>query len=215
MEITLKINENISKEQAAQITGLGNLIEEGTLVEQDLSVAVKVYMLAAKAGDPKAFYYMGRAYMEGKGVMRDEAKAKLYFKQGAGCGDIDSIIATGDIYLQEGSMKQAAYCFKLAAEAGNTEGLVRYAHILEKTENDNAELVQIYRKAADLGNADAAMALGRIYGDQTNPEYSPDIALFWYRQAAELGNLSAEAEIARTAKHTDKDIDVEIEYDEL
>ncbi len=215
LEITLNINKNIPKEYAVKLTELGDLLEEGMLAEQDLKSAVRLYMLAAKMGEPGAFYRLGRACMEGRGITQDKTKAKIYFKQGAACGDIDSIIATGDIYEEEGSMKQAAYCFKLAAEAGNAEALTRYAHALEKTGDDNGELVEIYRRAAGLGNADAAMALGRIYENQKNPEYSPDVALFWYRQAVESGDATAEAEIARISKDTEKDVDVEIEYDDL
>ena len=34
MELTLKINENISAKQAAKLTELGSMIEERTLIEQ-------------------------------------------------------------------------------------------------------------------------------------------------------------------------------------
>lgn len=214
MEITLRINENISVERAAKLTELGNLIEEGILMEQDFQSAVKLYMLAAKAGEPEAFYHMGRVYMNGIGVAQNTAKAKLYFKQGANSGNTDSIVAIGGIYKDEGSIEQALYCFKLAAEADNLDGIIGYAGLLEETGGDIEELMQMYRKAAGLGSADAAEALGRIYEDKNSPEYSPDIAIFWYRQAVSLGKQSAEAEAARLEKDTEKDIDVEIEYDD-
>lgn len=44
MELTLKINENISAKQAAKLTELGSMIEEGTLIEQDCQNAVRLYM---------------------------------------------------------------------------------------------------------------------------------------------------------------------------
>lgn len=106
------------------------------------------------------------------------------------------------------------YCFKLAAEADNLEGIIEYAGLLQETGGDIEDIMQMYRKAAGLGNADAAEALGRIYEDRSNPEYSPDIAVFWYRQAAGLGSAAAEAEIKRLEQCTDKDIDIEIEYDD-
>ena len=214
MEITLKINENISAEHAAKLTELAKLIEEGMLIEQDFQSAVRLYMLAAKTGDPEAFYHMGRVYMKGIGVARNTAKAKMYFKQGANSGNTDSIVAIGSIYKEEGSIEQALYCFKLAAEADNPDGIIGYAELLQETGGDNEEIMKMYRKAAGHGNADAAAALGSIYEDKNNPEYSPDIALFWYRQAAELGNPSAAAEIKRLEQCTEKDIDVEIEYDD-
>lgn len=108
MELTLKINENISAKQATKLTELGSMIEEGTLIEQDCQNAVRLYMIAAKAGDPEAFYHMGRVYMNGIGTAQDIAKAKLYFKQGANCGNIDSIVAIGRIYKAESSIAQAA-----------------------------------------------------------------------------------------------------------
>ena len=214
MELTLKINENISAKQAAKLTELGSMIEEGTLIEQDCQNAVRLYMIAAKAGNPEAFYHMGRVYMNGIGTAQDIAKAKLYFKQGANCGNIDSIVAIGRIYKAESSIEQAVYCFKLAAEADNLEGIIEYAGLLQETGGDIEDIMQMYRKAAGLGNIDAAEALGRIYEDRSNPEYSPDIAVFWYRQAAGLGSAAAEAEIKRLEQCTDKDIDIEIEYDD-
>ena len=106
------------------------------------------------------------------------------------------------------------YCFKLAAEADNLEGIIEYAGLLQETGGDIEDIMQMYRKAAGLGSADAAEALGRIYEDKNSPEYSPDIAVFWYRQAAGLGSAAAEAEIKRLEQCTDKDIDIEIEYDD-
>lgn len=214
MEITLNIDENISSQQAAKLTELGNLAEEGILVKQDFQSAARLYMLAAKAGDPAAFYHMGRIYMNGTGVAQDTAKAKLYFKQGANLGDTDSIVAIGSIYREEGSTRQAAYCFRLAAEAESIDGMLRYAGLLLETSGDAEEIMKMYRKAAGLGSADAAEALGRIYEDKNNPEYSPDIAVFWYRQAANLGSAAAQAAADRLEQSTEKDIDVKIEYDD-
>ncbi len=214
MEITLNIDENISSQQAAKLTELGNLAEEGILVKQDFQSAARLYMLAAKAGDPAAFYHMGRIYMNGIGVAQDTAKAKLYFKQGANLGDTDSIVAIGSIYREEGSTRQAAYCFRLAAEAESIDGMLRYAGLLLETSGDAEEIMKMYRKAAGLGSADAAEALGRIYEDKNNPEYSPDIAVFWYRQAVNLGSVAAQAAADRLEQSTEKDIDVKIEYDD-
>ena len=73
MELTLKINENISAKQAAKLTELGSMIEEGTLIEQDCQNAVRLYMIAAKAGDPEAFYHMGRVYRTCAGSCKGEA----------------------------------------------------------------------------------------------------------------------------------------------
>ena len=214
MEITLKIKENISAQQAAKLTELGRMAETGTLAEQDYNTAVRLYMFAARAGEPEAFYHMGRVYMEGIGVDRDVSKAKIYFKQGAGSGNIDSIVAIGRIYKDEGSIQQAMYCFKLAAEADNIEAITEYALMLEETGGAAEEIMNMHRKAAGLGNADAAKALGRIYEDDTNPEYSIDIALFWYRQAVSLGSTAAEVDIKRLEQTTEKDIDIQIEYDD-
>ncbi len=214
MEITLNIDENVSAQQAAKLTELGSLAEEGILVKQDFQSAIRLYMLAAKAGDPAAFYHIGRIYMNGTGVAQDTAKAKLYFKQGANLGDTDSIVAIGSIYRDEGDIRQAEYCFRLAAEAESIDGMLGYAGLLLETSGDAEEIMKMYRKAAGLGSADAAEALGRIYEDKDNPEHSPDIAVFWYRQAVKLGSAAAQAAALRLEQSTEKDIDVKIEYDD-
>lgn len=210
MEITLKIKEKINAQQASELTKLGSTIEEGLLTECDYETAFKVYTVAARAGDATAFYRIGRMYMNGMGIPKDFKKATLYFKKGAGFGDIASIIAVGKIYESENNINQAAYCFKIASEADDVDGIMYYAHILEKTKGDIEEIMNLYRRAANLGCADAASAVGRIFEDKNNP----DVAVFWYRQAVKLGNMSVEPDIKRLEQVTEKDIDIDIEYDD-
>jgi TPR repeat protein len=60
-------------------------------------------------------------------------------------------------------------------------------------EQDEAEAVRWYRKAAEQGNADAEMWLGAMYVDGRAglaQDYAE--AVKWYRRAAEQGNANAE-----------------------
>ena len=58
-------------------------------------------------------------------------------------------------------------------------------------EQNDAEAVKWYRKAAKQGNADAQFNLGWMYQDGRGVEQNDAEAMKWYRKAAELGNVWA------------------------
>ena len=66
-----------------------------------------------------------------------------------------------------------------------------------KSESDAAAA---YERAASLGDADAALTIGKWYRDGRGVTRSTTQALVWFRKAAELGNDEARAEVRRLDK---------------
>jgi len=72
-----------------------------------------------------------------------------------------------------------------------------YLHKGEEAEKQKAydAAMQWYRKAADQGNADAQIGIGRLYEQGWGVRKDYDEAWRWYRKAADQGNANAQVSI--------------------
>ena len=64
---------------------LGELTGDGLGVAPDLKKAAEWFALAAERGDRNAAYALGMMVLEGRGVPRDEARAKALLDAGGKC----------------------------------------------------------------------------------------------------------------------------------
>ena len=62
---------------------LGLMYDEGEIVDQNSSEAVKWYRKAAQQEHAGAQFYLGVAYMEGWGVRRDYSEAARWYRKAA------------------------------------------------------------------------------------------------------------------------------------
>lgn len=67
--------------------------------DEEYEDAVEYYRLSAAMGNANAITRIGCCYFDGKGVIRDYAKARVYFKLGVTHGDINSLYKLGDLYI--------------------------------------------------------------------------------------------------------------------
>ena len=74
-----------------------------------------------------------------------------------------------------------------AAQREHVEAMLLLGYILDQAE-ENATALDYYRRASDLGSAEAAMALGSMYASGDGVEKSNEQALGWYQKAAERGS---------------------------
>ena len=63
------------------------LAERGLGAPRDYQRAFRLYCLASLAGKPEAYYHLGWAYLNGRGVKRDRGVAVAWFRRGAEAGD--------------------------------------------------------------------------------------------------------------------------------
>ena len=93
-------------------------------------------MYAAEKKLPNALDLVGACYSTGKGVAKDDAKAREYFMAAAEQGFVQSYYNLGVFHMQKEMFKEAAVWFSKAAEAGDKES----ADILQQVrelQNDN------------------------------------------------------------------------------
>lgn len=116
----------------------------------------------ADAGDISACMILAHKLMRGRGVARDYESALRYFDVAARAGDADALYQLGKCYLKG-------------------VGCTR----------DPAGGVSCLESAAQRGHAAAALRLGGCFADGLGAPRSAELAAYWYRKAAALGDTRA------------------------
>jgi len=73
-----------------------------------------------------------------------------------------------------------------AAEQGHVKAMVRLAYLLDKAE-ENESAVRWYTRAAQAGDAEAALGLGTLYANGEGVPRDAALALRWITRAAQAG----------------------------
>ncbi len=137
------------------MTNLGLMHETGRGVPQDFKEAMRLYALAAEAGNAVAQANLANAYREGKLVERNDAEAARWLRKAA---------AQGDAIAQ----------FNLARMIDTGAGVPR----------DDKEAAALYASAADAGLASAQLNLGVAYASGRGVAKDPVEAYRWFNLAA-------------------------------
>ena len=172
------------------------------------AIDFKQTLEAAQNGDPKAQYYLGVAYSDGKGVVRDYNEACKWFKRAAEQGSEKSQAKLGVMYSNGiGVVRDYNEAFKwtlLAFKCGNTQS-AKYKIYLEgklspqkKTEIENGVTAMFNAglQAAQNGDSNAQNRLGEMYaaGIEVTQDYTE--AIKWFKKSAEQGYVGAQYHLA-------------------
>src|SRR5439155_16541323 len=122
---------------------------------QDYVEALRLYTMAADAGNPVAQTNLGTSYVEGRVVKQDYAQAAAWFRKAA---------AQGDPQAQ----------FNLARMYDSGRGVAR----------NPEEAFQLYRDAAKTGLPAAQLNLGVAYAEGKGVSKDPVEAHRWFNLAA-------------------------------
>ena len=112
---------------------------------------------------------LGVAYARGElGLAQDERRAAQLYKAAAAAGDAAAQHNLGLMYMSGGKAAKALKWFRAAAAQDHGPSLYNLATAYAfgtGVPRDAAEASSLYRRAAMLGSADAAYALGRLESD--------------------------------------------------
>ena len=205
------------------MTCLGRAYQTGEGVEQDDAEALRLFREAAALGDPGAHEELGFAHGVGwYGLERSTAKAVLHQYFAAMGGDPLAQMAMGFRHLRgagvpESCQSAALYydppassvadttnakgaSFTGASEsAGGPNGAVRLTaetSLAADPARRDADVAQYYKYSADMGNADAASAVGRLltFGAR-GVQADQRSAYKYFAQAAAAGDADAMARL--------------------
>lgn len=138
------------------ICKLGKLYFYGMGTEMDEFKAMNCFRKAETMEIPEAYYFLGLAYYEAKGVVSPNIqKAEEYFRKAAETGYSDAIKAIAELYMQSGQengYEKAIEYLKTIAEGEHAdiayEGLMRIAvEQMNAQDYDDPQNSELYQKA--------------------------------------------------------------------
>jgi hypothetical protein len=173
-------------------------------VSADPAEAVKWFRKAAEQDNAEAAYELGIAYLDGNGMARDSASARIWLDRAAARGLLRARVALRDMEREAESaaidpiaaLRSAeSVPFYQAATAGDANaqyelGLMFFSG--EGVARDYKQALYWLRRAAEQQNVNAQLFLAERYARGT--EFAGDFAeaAGWYARAARLGSAEAQ-----------------------
>jgi len=165
---------------------LGRAYEMGKGVGQDAGQAAAWYSKAAEQGNAKAQDSLGVLYWLGEGVDKDKKAAVEWYRKSARQGDANAMFNLGAAYYNgEGvnlNDSLALAWFLLASEAGSASG----EDAAKRSEQEHRQWFL----------SDACLTIGQMYEKGEELPRNLDLAMKWYRKAADGGNAQAQLNLA-------------------
>ncbi len=178
-------------------------------VEQDRNLALQWYRRAAEQGVAAAQFVMGESCERGLDQAADVDMARQWYRQAAGQGHPGAQLAlhrldedgdgrtnrsaknrAGNRDRRDGDARWSKY-----ASHGRPEDFFNLGTMYERglgVEKSTKQARAWYKKAAELGHADAQFALAQAYEGSERGE-----AARWYRAAADQGHAQAQCALAQ------------------
>lgn len=148
--------ENAAQSSDEATLQLGIRLMNGDRTERDLDRGYEIFKPLAGAGDARAQFFLGTAYVQGAGVEPDETVAVNWFKKSAEGGY---------------DMGQYWYAFMLSRGRGVAA-------------EDWKTAMKWFLKAAEQGHSNALFSVGEIYEScRAGLDRNFDKAAGWYRRA--------------------------------
>lgn len=198
----LKKVANLSNSNAMYDIGIIYFYERG--VNIDYKEGLKWLKKAANLNNNVALNYIGMLYLKGSVVEKNYNEAIYFFEKAKKLGNKDALNNIGYMYQYgygvEKDIQKAVDYYK---EANISTSLSNIAYIYLNAEIDiepnYKKALEWFKKAADLGNANAMLKIGEIYQAgyynriKTEYEIQQDEieSLRWFKKAADLGNADA------------------------
>jgi len=191
------------------MTGLAQVLLEGTGLPQDAGRAEALLQRAIQLGNDGARFVLAKAYREGNGIEKNPARAVALYREiyNDEPGDTKVLLALGDAYVQgEGVARDRALAtqfYALAAQSGDPEGKMHLgmAYLYGGgIPHDGAKAERLLSQAADANLTTAKLQLGEAKASGMGVAIDPEGAFAAYLRAAEGGSPEAMIEVARALK---------------
>ena len=177
---------------------LGCLYASSDVKVRDLDKGVKLLQKAASKGLPLAQNRLGYLYWKGIHGFSDVAMAERLLKKATNQGHIMALVNLAQIYLEiENSdertqkLRGVVTLLEKAVQRSHPEALTILADIYLRgisVDKESTRALELYKRAADLGNVYAHRQLGLMYstGKFIPPDY--DLSYDHFQKAANQGD---------------------------
>lgn len=187
--ILIAAQENMPDAQAL----LGQILLDGTGIEQDAALALTWFQIAARSGHAMAINMAGRCHEHGWGCEPDAAKAAEYYRQAAeaeldwGFYNYGNLLANGRGVNKD--QARALACYRKAAQMGHAKSMNLLGRYLEEglyCEQNVPAAHDWYRRSAEGGDFRGQFSHASVLAEQGHIEE----AITWFRNALRIGNLN-------------------------
>jgi uncharacterized protein len=187
--ILVAAQQNVPEAQAL----LGQILLDGTGIEQDAALALTWFQIASRNGHAMATNMAGRCLEHGWGCEPDAAKAADYYRQAAeaeldwGFYNYGNLLATGRGVNKD--QARALACYRKAADLGHAKSMNMLGRYLEEgvcCDQDLAVAHDWYRRSAEGGDFRGQFSHAAVLADQGDIAQ----AVEWLRTALRIGNLN-------------------------
>lgn len=169
---------------------LGLMFELGMAVPQDWALAEHWYLRAAQSDEVRAQVALAKLLK-----VRQDPSADTWFLRAARQGDVDAQVAVGRSLLDagntEGDVFQGIAWYLKASEQKDGRAWRALADTFHMTADELASIS--YRRAADLGDAQAQYLVAQRYATGTGVVRDQSAAVSWYKLSAEQGHSEAQS----------------------
>lgn len=183
-------------------TTLGDFYFDGFGVEKNYEQAKKWYLKASEQNNARSFLGLFRIHLNGNGVDRNVKEAVKYLTKGAELGDVACQWLLGFNYytdvnglgLSENG-ELATYWLEKAVVQNHDGAMEVLADMYAEgklVKRDKQKANELYRRAAELGNSEAAYKLASAYGFGDGVDVDKGVAFKWMKKSAELGYAKAQ-----------------------
>lgn len=191
---------------APAMLALGGKYMNGEGVDADSGEAIRFLQQARELGQPRASYLLARIAEQGAADMPpDSRQALAYYTEAGHLGDLPSQLYLANAYQTgegvEQNFEHALYWHEMAAEQGHLDSQYLTGRAYadgHAREPSWSKARQWWDWAANQGHVRAQVALGELHEaghGLEGPE--PEMALYWYRQAAEQDDAMGQYHVGR------------------
>ena len=171
------------------------ILEEYENPEEEKAEQVRVLEQLWARGFPLAAHLLGKCWRDGMGVLPDDERAELWFRQAAEAGYDFSQYALGKLLQSQNRTEEAVGWYKKAAAQGNSWAAYRLGKLYiqgEQVPKDVPEAVKYLTASAEQGNQYAQYALGKLYLTGQDVQQDREQAWAYFYESAEQGNEYAQ-----------------------
>jgi TPR repeat protein len=186
----------------------GYMYSKGWGAKRDLGITRKWYEKAADKNNPKALFSLGEYYYS-EIPIKDYDSAFIYFKKSADSGYSKANAQLGYMY-EKGlgtnvNSHLADKYYRKAAEEGNSIALYNIGMYYKNgkdsfTQSYDSAFIYL-KKSADLDFSPAELEIGQIYENGIGRDTNNQLAVKYYRKAANQNNIAALSRMAIFYNH--------------
>lgn len=155
--------------------------------------------------DPEAYYDMAFMYSRGKGIEVNYFTAHYLLEKAANNGHVEAMYELGMMYDRgiggSQDFKLAFKWYKKAADLGHVKAMNNLASLYycgDGVKQDPKTALFWYYRTAQKGNAEGMYNVGVLLdANVKNSEIYPNDSLYWYKNAAKLGEHNAQFILAK------------------